>query len=431
MQPERATTAPSRRSRSRRYMATGGGALAAVLAGGVIVALAADRGDREPLGFEPSPTPMPTAIPAPTAAASLSPTPSPTPAATPPPSPTPGPVEITWSMEPFPGQVAGVLEAGDGILAAGRDEQGLAVWMSTSGSEWSRHRVPNPTDDSGWISLGPIVPLGGTVFSFGTSRGIGDYHRPVAWRSTDGRPWEYIESDSPFFRFGSVVHLIAGDGALLAVTDAGLVGPVQNLWRWTAQSSWETTDLESTAEGTIAINGLVWDGMRYIAIGATHQGHGPQDEWLPKASGWTSTDGLAWDPMSLPEDISVPCALVSTPNGDVLLLGRTPQGPTAWSSTADGTWSEPAPVAAGWRDGCWKHVSALDRGFITAMNGSDELIVSVSGDGRSWHHTTFPGLTASANRIAVVGDQVMIFATRPPTAEDPEQTFLLRGAVGG
>lgn len=403
-----------------------------VVAGLTVIILTSCSGEAASPSVPPSPTPQDPAV-SPRATPSLPPS---EPSATSSTAPVGGgDLRITWSEQPFEADVAAVAVDGERLIAVGRDADGLAAWVSSDGVSWERHVVPDPGSldtlgDSLGLSMGPIARLGDTLFSFGTFRGVTDYRRPLGWRSPDGIDWEYIESDNPFFGYGGVVHLTASDSALVAVTEGGLIGPAQTVWRWTSETSWTETALISTADRALAIHDVIWGDGRYVAVGATYQASdAPQDEWPPQPAGWVSTDGRAWDPMALPERMLATCAVARAPGGGFLVLGSTPDGAAAWTSSDGATWTDAALLDADWDEGCWSlHVTAVEGGFLAAVNAPGKLIISTSHDGASWAHAELPDVTTSSHRMAVLGDQVIVFANRLQ-ADDEDGTVLLRGVV--
>lgn len=339
--------------------------------------------------------------------------------------------QMSWSEVPFPGNAHSVLVDGDRLIVVGRDGGGLAAWISTDGVSWQRQSVPDPTVDTpipdGW-GMGPIVRLGDTLYSFGTLQGGGDFRRPVGWRSSDGANWEFIESSSQFFQFGGLTDVIASDVALLAVTEGGLIAPYQTAWRWTADTSWTATDLASRSDQTLLIYDVVWNDETYVAVGARYD---PQDaqRWHESLEPglWRSTDGHSWTPVALAAGMRSGCGVLSAmAAGGFLLIGLGPDGPISWSSEDGSAWSAVAPIGDTTDEACWDGLAAVNGGFLALRNTGDGLVLSASRDATSWSESELPDLRASDTLVAVLGEQVLVFA-HPTSGEGA--TVLLLGTI--
>ena len=117
---------------------------------------------------------------------------------------------ITWSEQPFDGDVHAASVDRGRFVAVGRVGQQLTAWTSEDAATWQASDVPDPTfvADAADVfgpgvyekaTMGPIARLGETLYSLGTYWGDNDFVRPVGWRLSDGGAWEYIESESAFF----------------------------------------------------------------------------------------------------------------------------------------------------------------------------------------------------------------------------------------
>lgn len=274
--------------------------------------------------------------------------------------------------------------------------------------------------------MGPIVRLGATLFSFGNLQGGGDFRRPVAWRSSDGADWEFIESSSEFFQSGGLTRVIASDSGLVAVTESGLIAPYETAWRWTADTSWTRSDLASTSDQPLLIHDLVWNGGLFLAVGARYD---PQDaeRWYESLETglWRSNDGQSWTPLTFPSGIGQACAMAATVDG-FLLIGLGADGPHSWSSPEGSEWSMIGPVGDATDETCWDGLSAVNGGFVALRNTADTLVVSASRDGAAWSDSELPGLRSLDTLVAVLGESVLLFAHQ---TSGEGTTVVLRSAI--
>jgi hypothetical protein len=321
--------------------------------------------------------------------------------------------EATWAEERFPGTVHGVAVDGDRVIAVGRDSAGLAAWISRDVVTWERYPVPDPTVDTpipdGW-GMGPIVRLGEALLSFGRLHGAGDYRRPVAWRSSDGAGWEFIESRSEFYQYGDLSGVVASDSALVAVTDGGLIAPYRAVWRWTAETSWTKSDLASTSNRPLMIHDVAWGDGTYLAVGAHYDPENAEQWYEALEPGlWRSSDGQSWSPLAVPPEMVRGCTVAATGDG-FLLVGVSAGRPHSWSSSDGHEWSRIAPVGDATDGTCWDGLSTVSGGFVAVRNTGSSLVVSVSRDATTWSDSEFPDLRSSDTLVAVLGEQVLVFA---------------------
>ncbi len=362
-------------------------------------------------------------------------------------SPTPiasAPADLTWTREGFPGQVDAVGVDDGRFVAVGRDEVGLAAWTSPDGIKWERHHVPDPSfvdyppyeaepdslpNPPSGSGMGPIFRLGDTLFSFGIFSGFNDFYRPIAWRSPDGETWEFVESDSEFFSYGAATDFAISGGTIVAAHATGLIGPIYSVWRWTAATSWQITGLSSTMEQSLDIADLTWTGAQFVAVGAMlDPTEASQEEWPQTPAAWTSTDGEAWDPLALPDDLARSCATLAAEDG-LIVVGETQAGTVAaWTRTAGDDWERsdigdsPAP------GGCWGYAADSANGLsVVATAAPDGPELWISRDGVRWSRSETEGVVAFDDGIAVLGDIVVVFGS--PAGEGSQtETLLLRGA---
>jgi hypothetical protein len=301
-------------------MAIGGVALAAVLVGGTLAALAELRGDSEPLAFEPTPSPV-VEQPPESATPTLSPTPqpsaTPTPEPTAAPIPTPGPTAqptpaaeaarhwtkvgaATWGWAELLVAFDGGYVVAGAAPAATKDWP--SAWLSADGVSWEPSRLgqlveePCPQSPPGYAvpdsyltataSSGTDVLLAGGRISFtpeNCANPDGGYGAGVvAWVTSDGRNW----TESQLF------------GHRHSVVSS--VWPTAGGWR-AALTSWDRpTSIWDSADG------LTWSEVHSLQRG---QGTGygppaisPDGTWLVLEGGVlvTSNDGEHWLALNTP-----------------------------------------------------------------------------------------------------------------------------------
>jgi hypothetical protein len=219
-----------------------------------------------------------------------------------------------WSRVPDPGGVFGgagwqgmhaVTAGGPGWVAAGYDDSGedwnAAVWTSPDGVTWTR--VPHDESLFGGVNdqeiFGLIVAGPGLV-------AVGkDDEAPAAWVSADGLSWQKVPSDSFFNdpRFDNTDKVMR---AVAATPQLGLVA-VGYLARYSEAT--DTDDVDAAV--WVSADGLSWTlvsedagtyggpdeqkimavtagGPGFVAVGWDRSG-GDAD-----AAVWTSPDGTSW-----------------------------------------------------------------------------------------------------------------------------------------
>lgn len=371
-------------------------------------------------------------------AASVSAEPSPTPSA----SPSEPNVELSWTAEPFDGQIHAVIEDGGQLVAVGRDEAGLASWTSTDGATWARHDVPDPTfikdliDDFGvalygGTRMGPMTRLGDTLFSFGTWYGPNDAYRPVGWRSADGTSWEFIESQSEFYTYGALSDAATAGDTLLAARATGLIGPIYSLWTWTAETSWRESRVRSTDDATITVLDAAVDDAEILAVGeVARRRDTPQDHWPRQPIGWQSDDAEHWHDVALPDDMESAIRIARAPGGGFSILGKgvvgtasiwfTPDG-SEWAATDLGACltAKVCEIGGLARAGEW-----LVATFRTGRRGT----IWLSRDGANWIRQQTPRMAFADGQIAALGGELFVFVNGG--SPDEPQTILLHGEPG-
>lgn len=327
---------------------------------------------------------------------------------------------LRWSSEPFPGRIDALISDRGQLVAAGRDNDGLASWTSSDGVAWQRHPVPDPTfleamvEDFGAAvydrsGMGPMTKLGDTLFSFGTFSGDNDFYRPVGWRSLDGASWEFIESTNEFYTYGTVTAAIAMDDGLLAARATGLIGPVYGMWEWTAESSWQPTDIKSTDRAVLSfLDVAVADGTA-VAVGALAEAtDAPQDQWPSRPIAWRSADGTTWEEIAMPNDMSVGCGIAPAQTQGFVVIGKSVAGDLAAWSTVDGSgWTRSDLDWSAILEGC-PVVAHGDDWLVATAATQQEIRVWLSRDGLHWILQNTPGAQFLGGKIAEFNGEVFV-----------------------
>jgi hypothetical protein len=386
----------------------------------------------------------PSVAPSQPASASVASEPTPSPTAEPTAEP---PTELTWTAEPFPGEVHGLIQDQGRLVAVGRDQDGLASWTSTDGAAWTRHDVPDPTfiadlvDDFGpqiyqRTRMGPLTRLGATLFSFGTFFSPLDFYRPVGWRSLDGVSWEFIESKNAFYEYGTVTDAETFGDTLLAARAVGLTGPVYSLWTWTADTSWRESSVRSVTEGiatlVTALDAAVGDGAVLVVGDVAVPMNGPQHEWPMEPVAWRSDDGERWDEVTVPDDVDLPHRVAPAPDGGFSVIGTGVVGTiSAWHTAPDGSqWTGTDLHACPTPEACDVHAMTRTGNWLVATVSVEQRgRIWLSRDGMNWVRQQAPAGPRPEGPIAELDGTVFVFAIGG-SPEQPE-TILLRGEPPG
>jgi hypothetical protein len=272
-----------------------------------------------------------------------------------------------------------------------------------NGTDWERHGAPDPTfiadmvDDFGpsigdGIDMGRLIRLGETLFSFGTFHGFNDFYRPVAWRSSDGARWEFIESESAFYGYGAVNDVETFEDGLLAARATGLIGPAYDLWAWNSDSSWRETGIRS-AEGAILVSldaATIDDAI--VAVGQVAERESLPDIGANRPVAWISSDAEQWDEFALPPEIAFACGVEQTPSGDTAVIGQEEGGVVSvWVTSDRSTWSRSALEPGG----CDAHplIRAGDWLVAHVPTETEGSHIWLSRDGEQWSLQELPRLS--------------------------------------
>jgi hypothetical protein len=324
-------------------------------------------------------TPSPAAI---TPSQAMSASPSPSASAT-----------LSWAEMEFSGTVDGVVAFGGEYVAVGTMDRVPTAWTSSDGRSWEPHRVPYQAPDGDVAGMpgpwmGNLVEHDGWLYAIGGYQGGGDAIWPLGWRSQDGRTWEQIVSQNPFYTEGYLVTgLVSGDPGLLALT-RGFGSMSGGVWTWTPENSWaDVTDaLPGTSAGAEFYD-AGWADGRYVVVGQGNGGDGRD------ASAWTSTDGRNWEMNDEPypwesnqDPLAVITAVAPAPAGGWSAFLMAPGRAVGLYSADARSWEVTQDLVGTWSGHTWSVANVGDR--LIAVGGPDDAPaggwVLTSNDGRTW-----------------------------------------------
>jgi len=223
---------------------------------------------------------------------------------------------------------------GGSIWDLAENLQRPAIFTSTDGREWTTIELEGVVSGS----LGTLMTLAdGRLFATGcespspTNVNPACYMRP--WYSDDGVSWTVGETLD--VEVGSIARW--GDLLIGVGRDADSSGQEQGDDRVVTSTDGTTwTDLPGFSSGPTSVAGIRVVGDQLIMDGQV-TGIGP----YPFASAWRSTDGAAWEPISLGLPTggtgSFINAVIETPTG-LVFLGQVQMGETDYTAVM---WVEP------------------------------------------------------------------------------------------
>lgn len=317
-------------------------------------------------------------------------TPTDTPAATASPSAS---SVLAWSEVEFSGVVNGVVAFGGGYVAVGTIDRVPTAWTSADGETWEPHVVAYDPPDGDLPGMpgpwmGNLAEHDGWLYAIGGYQGGGDGIIPLGWRSQDGRSWEQIASQSPFYTDGYLVQgLVSGTPGLLALT-TGYADGTGGVWLWTAADSWlEVTDALPGTSGGADFSDAVWADGRYVVVGYGTGGDGRE------AAAWTSTDGRSWEMNGEPypwesnqDPLGVVTAVAPAPGGGWSAFLMAPGRAVGLYSADARSWEVTQDLIGTWAGHIWSVAIVGDR--LIAVGGLDSASegawVLTSSDGRTW-----------------------------------------------
>ena len=355
----------------------------------------------------------------------------------------PAAATLTWAEQEFGGSVDGVVAFGGAYVAVGTIERVPTAWTSADGEDWERHAVPYdpPEGDAPGMPgpwMGNLVEHDGYLYAIGGYQGGGDGISPLGWRSPDGRTWEQIASQSPFYTDGYLVmRLVSGAPGLLALTH-GFAAMSGGVWLWTPEGSWaEVTDAFPATSGGAEFYDASWADGQYVVVG-----HGSGGE-SGDASVWTSADGRIWRVHDEPypwesnqDQLGVVTAVAPAPGGGWSAFLMAPGRAVGLYSTDARSWEVSQDLTRKQSGHIWSLASVGDRLIAAGGGEGQESWVLASGDGRSWEES-FRTSAAQAPAfeprggptIASNGSSIVVFLSLLEP-ESSRRSVLLRAPLG-
>lgn len=303
---------------------------------------------------------------------------------------------LVWSEEEFSGAIDGVVAFGGEYVAVGTINRVPTAWTSADGESWEAHAVPYGAPDGDMPGMpgpwmGNLAEHDGWLYAIGGYQGGGDAIWPLGWRSQDGRSWEEIVSQNPFYTDGYLVRgLVSGSPGLLALTRGHAEG-TGGVWLWTSEDSWVevTGALPGTSAGA-EFHDAVWADGRFVVVGNGSDGDSRD------ASAWTSTDGRSWERNGEPypwesngDPLGVITAVSQAPGGGWSAFLMAPGRAVGLFSADARSWEVSEDLMGAWSGHIWSVANVGDR--LIAAGGPDEALaggwVLSSTDGRTWEES--------------------------------------------
>ncbi len=269
-----------------------------------------------------------------------------------------------------------VLSTSQGYIAIGVEQRDMltgVVWRSGDGYTWERVADPRhlwgdvdePIDDSSQrrsVSLWAMAESDGTIVILGSDTSLDSTTTatPAAWSSSDGVTWTtaMLPADPSGRSVGAVVGTDEGFVALAGRERNTGLGSPPSMWHSTDGVSWQRADTTGLPNDAVVTSLATVDmglRQRIVAVGSV----GALEE-APAA--WFSDDGgITWTAAGVPTpppDHSLG-AIADVGVGSDGLIGLGLRRTT----TASSEWTDGVP---------------------TAMNGSMQLVLWQSDDGRTW-----------------------------------------------
>ena len=262
-----------------------------------------------------------------------------------------------WSGADEVFDIAGIVAGGPGLVMVGEsfDSDGLSVWISANGVEWTRSGVSvDPLDD---LQLTAIVRGGpGLVASGATTTGA------VMLTSSDGTTWERVADLGP----ATVTALTTGGPGFVAVG----VDDENQVTAWTSAdgSNWDSHPQLANDSFLLSVT---TGGPGLVAVGV-------DNAFLPLLSvAWVSCDGVSWREVPRDQANLGGAFMISVATDAHRLVAVGVDG--AWTSTNGINW-----ILHDF-DGFARRVVSLDGRFLAAGES-----VWTSEDGETWRDTDGP-----------------------------------------
>jgi hypothetical protein len=262
--------------------------------------------------------------------------------------------------------------------------------------DWSIQTKGRSFDSSPYFT-GLAQGADGTVVMVGIVRDRKGRPTAAAWRSADARTWVRTDWVTP--KRSGAAGVVATPTGFVAIGGGGT---------WTSADG---TDWMQHPQPGGAFNDIVVSPGGLVAVGQVDAG----PAGIPTL--WTSTDGLAWVPLTL-GDVGRPVGVAAAPDGTLVVAGNlagadgTPM-PAVWlvrdgvvsSASLDGL----TPAPSGVIDLRWTPI-----GFVLAVIHNDDGVqgasVWVSADGSAWSRPLDVhdgGITT----LGTLGPSVLAFGT--------------------
>lgn len=302
-----------------------------------------------------------------------------------------------------------VVRAGDRYVANGSDSDGVALWLSPDGLNWSRREDPDGDFAGGYIDA--LAARDGLVIAAGTASNVA-----AVWLSDDGGgAWRRIDSGNPAFRIRrhtQMTGVAAGNAGVVAV---GLswddVTIDAHAWHSVDGRIWRRAiDPPAWSGGgdQVLLNACALPGGGFLALAySVVQGARTDSVWL-------SADGLNWEPATGGPPLSeLSCTAAA---GGVVVAGSQ-QGAggedLVLTRTVDGrSWTSAGPVAMDADDPFASMAGDGDRIVVAAGVGGDVRLFTSADAGATWREHAVAGLRGAGYQgvwdVVIVGDEVVM-----------------------
>lgn len=311
----------------------------------------------------------------------------------------------------------------DGAKARDVGTSDAAVWVSSTGLEWTRVGNDSVFREIAAQSMMAVTAGGPGFVAVGAAERTHQDDAAV-WISEDGYSWSRVEDSAGAFATGTSTQMwdvTTGGPGLVAV---GFMGAVDTfdaaVWVSPDGTAWTRVIDDSLAgRGNAIMLGVVaLDGGRLVAVGVD------ESNGTPLPSVWTSTDGLSWEqgaPFDSAEQGGTMSAVASW-EGGLVAAGRDESGDdldaAVWISPDGFTWQRVADAALGGPGDQAIAAIAEIEGELVAVGyerrTDRNAIVWLSSDGLTWTRSTdetfaAPGfqeltsLSSTEERLIAVG----------------------------
>jgi hypothetical protein len=214
---------------------------------------------------------------------------------------TSGPLDMTGLSGPY--DVTSVVEGPAGLLAVGRRMDATcspviaveAMWRSSDGIAWRRTDIAAAfgggfvseieAGSAGYIATGSLVAS------------------DAIWTSTDGVAWKSVDLASKTFKGMLVQNATAFSGGYVIAGSVMSPDSGCGSWIYLTPSLWFSPDGRTWTRDNVPgvkAGAAAWMKVGRISDTALLATEGSQTGEITTTSTWTSTDGRAWNPVSVP-----------------------------------------------------------------------------------------------------------------------------------